>query len=461
MSSNLLLSDLRDAPSAARRFQAGDLSAPAAADKVQLLGVCLDILADAGVADTATCRVLYVPGRIEVLGKHTDYCGGRSMLATPEKGFVVVVCPRMDDTVRIFPASFPGEHADYKMDGELTPTLGHWSNYPMTVARRVARNFPGKLRGADIAFGSDLPQAAGMSSSSALVVMSFLAYSAANDLDQRSEYSQNIHSIEDLAGYLGTCENGQTFGTLAGDKGVGTFGGSEDHTAILTCKANTLNVYSYCPVKFEQALKIPAGYTFAIGASGVVAEKTGAAREKYNRASLLGVAVAEAWRAATGRSDRHMAAAIASSRDAAVRIREILAKAVHPHFTPAEMVRRFEHFYAENEKIIPAAAAAMARGDAAEFGRQVDLSQQATDGLLCNQVPETVFLARAAREAGAVAASAFGAGFGGAVWALVAKDKAQAMLASWAQVYKQTFPHAAERAMYFLTDAGPCAFELK
>ncbi|HWJ56419.1 MAG TPA: hypothetical protein VNR90_09365, partial [Vicinamibacterales bacterium] len=51
--------------------------------------------------------------------------------------------------------------------------------------------------------------------------------------------------------------------------------------------------------------------------------------------------------------------------------------------------------------------------------------------LLGNQIPETIALAAAARKAGALAASSFGAGFGGAVWALVDRDAADAFAAAW------------------------------
>jgi galactokinase len=42
-----------------------------------------------------------VPGRIEVLGKHTDYAGGRSLVCAVEQGFVVAAAPRSDDVVRV------------------------------------------------------------------------------------------------------------------------------------------------------------------------------------------------------------------------------------------------------------------------------------------------------------------------------------------------------------------------
>ena len=60
----------------------------------------------------------------------------------------------------------------------------------------------------------------------------------------------------------------------------------------------------------------------------------------------------------------------------------------------------------------------------AAFGDLVDRSQQLAERRLGNQVPETIELARSARELGARAASAFGAGFGGSVWALVSRADA-------------------------------------
>ncbi len=413
-----------------------------------------------GLDGKSTAMAFFIPGRIEVLGKHTDYNGGSSILAAAELGFCLVAVPREDAQVRILAGNLD-ETAQFAMDPDLTPTIGHWSNYPMTAARRIARNFPENLRGADVAFASDLPMASGMSSSSAMIVSSFLVLSAVNGLAQRPAYRQNIHSKESLAGYLGTVENGQSFGTLAGDKGVGTFGGSEDHTAMLCCTADTLTQYAYCPVKFQRRIPLPADYVFAVASSGVVAEKTGLARDKYNRASLLCSAAIKAWRDANGSAEIHLKAAIDSAPFAAGRMREILRRVKDAHFAPGDLLNRFEHFYAENEEIIPAAGDALAKGDMVAFGRHVDRSQELTGTLLGNQVPETIFLAKTARKLGADAASAFGAGFGGSVWSLVAKDQADALIQEWRSAYSKEFPSRAQAAHFFVTRAGPGAFELE
>ena len=125
---------------------------------------------------------------------------------------------------------------------------GNWSAYPAAVARRVAHNFPGQLTGLDIALAGDLPPAAGLSSSSALIVGLFLLLSRSNHLDQRAEYQASITTAEDLAGYLGCVENGQSFHGLAGERGVGTFGGSQDHAAILLGRAGCFSRIKFAPV---------------------------------------------------------------------------------------------------------------------------------------------------------------------------------------------------------------------
>jgi galactokinase len=409
----------------------------------------------------------FVPGRIEVLGKHTDYGGGRSLLCAVERGILVLSHRRTDNStsaesvslVRIRDAN-SGETAEFNLSTDVVSAPGHWSNYPITVARRIATNFSGPMRGADIVFASDLPFAAGVSSSSSLVVAIFLSLSAVNDLQDRPEYRANIRTQEDLAGYLGAVENGLSFKALGSHAGVGTFGGSEDHTAILCARPGSLVQYSFTPVTFERAIALPAGYTFVVGASGIIAEKTGAALDHYNRVSRRLSAGLEAWQRATNRTDVSMGVAIASSPDASERIREVLEAADDPDFTAKSLVERFDQFDAESNEIIPAAGDALARGDVAQFGQIVARSQRGAERVLENQIPETIALVRQARELGAVAASAFGAGFGGSVWALVESTRVEVFRSRWATAYRESFPESARRSEFFGTLAGPPATRL-
>ena len=63
--------------------------------------------------------------------------------------------------------------------------------------------------------------------------------------------------------------------------------------------------------------------------------------------------------------------------------------------------------------------------------RLAEASQEDAERLLGNQVPETVALAALARSCGAFAATSFGAGFGGSVWALVDRADVDAVVRDW------------------------------
>lgn len=399
----------------------------------------------------------WVPGRIEVLGKHTDYAGGRSLLCALERGFCARVSPRRDATLRIFDVA-GGTTFETTLTTHASGKAGHWTDYAATVARRVARNFPGRLRGADICFLSDLPSAAGMSSSSALLISVFLAVSKANSLSRRAEYRGSIASTEDLAAYLGAMENGRPFRRLDGGAGVGTMGGNQDQVAILCSQAGALARYGWSPVHRESMIAMPDGYVFALAASGVAAPKTGSAMARYNHASMAVQRLTQAWNTRSRRNDPMLYDAVVSGRGAVNELRDLAATLGNRQFTASFMVARFEQFVHEATEIIPAACDALARGALVEFGLLVDRSQQLVEDKLGNQIPETVALQRQARALGAVAASAFGAGFGGSVWALVPRRGARAFLADWKSAYAKAHPGHTATAQFFLSAPGPPAY---
>lgn len=326
------------------------LSQAESAKKAEMFQKAAAVLKEIRGGRGGKMRAWYVPGRIEFLGKHTDYAGGRSMLCTLERGICLVAFPRDDHLVRMADAG-SGVRTKFIIAADIEPHMGRWSNYPMTVARRLSRNFPGKLRGADIVSISDLPPAAGMSSSSALIIAVFAALAGVNDLATCEQYKVNIGSQEDLAAYLASIENGQSFGSLRGDQGVGTFGGSEDHTAILCCRPGSLSLYSFCPVRRGLSVPVPDGLTFVVGVSGVAASKAGAAREDYNRASALSAVILQEWRHATARTDDTLASALDSSPEALKRMRMVLGRSNHEKFPPQVLLNRLEQFNLESNEI--------------------------------------------------------------------------------------------------------------
>ena len=437
----------------AARLRAAGMSAAEADRKNDLFEQAGYTLASLGARNTEVVHY-WVPGRIEFLGKHTDYAGGRSLLCAIERGFCFVAAPRTDDVLRVCDARL-GDVAEIRLRAETRGRAGHWSAYPATVAQRLAANFGAEKRvtGADVAFVSDLPVAAGISSSSALVVGTYSVLAAINQLSSRPEFATVIADNESLAEYLGAVENGLTYRSLAGEHGVGTFGGSEDHTAMLCAEPGKLVQYSFCPVRREGAVAIDPGLTFAIAASGVVAEKTGAALSQYNRVASLARAAVDTWNRATRSSDATLADALRSAGSADALVFAIESEPIAGPFTAAEVAERVRQFAIESDQLIPAAAAALGARRFDELGAIVDQSMHGAVTMLHNQTPETIFLVEQARALGAVAASAFGAGFGGSVWALVDRTHAASFVAEWQREYSTRFP-GLERAEFFLTAAG-------
>jgi galactokinase len=293
-----------------------------------------------------------------------------------------------------------------------------------------------------------------MSSSSALVTATFFAIAAANHLRDHQEFRRNLSTAEQLATYLACVENGSSFSELTGDSGVGTFGGSEDHTAILCCEAGMLSQFSFCPLRFERKIKMPQDLIFVIAASGIAADKTGSAQQHYNRLSIGVLSILNIWNEAAGRRDISLGAAVTSSPTAVDQIRALLRAHQDPSIPADFLTDRFEQFLLESCAIVPQAADAFARSDWNRFASLVEQSQVNAERLLRNQVPQTSFLAHSAKELGATAASAFGAGFGGSVWALVDKEKSHEFMTEWSARFHATFPQNSS-ATFFSSAPGP------
>ena len=389
-------------------------------------------------------QVWWVPGRLEVLGKHTDYAGGRSLVAAVPRGFLVAARRRADRRVHLVDAR-RGDVMALEIDAPRV-TLRGWRHYVEVVVRRLARNFPGAALGADIAFGSNLPTAAGLSSSSALLVGIASALAWVGGLADRPEWTANLRSPLDRAGYFACLENGLTFGSLAGDAGVGTHGGSEDHAAIVCGKAGLLSEYAFVPPRHVGDVELPAEWRFVIATSGVAAEKTGAALASYNRLSHGVQVLLDLWNTVHERRTS-LADALRSSPDALERLSALVSKTRGDGWDSESLQRRLTHFVREDGRV-PEAARGFEEGNAERLAAITLASQQDAESLLGNQIAETIALASSARQLGAIGACSFGAGFGGSVWALVPHDRSSAFARDWIAAYRTRCAAAANAVTF-------------
>ena len=105
------------------------------------------------------------PGRINLIGEHTDYNGGFVFPGAIDKGMVAEIKPNGTDKIRAYSVDLK-DYAEFGLNEEDKPAQS-WACYIFGVAREVIkRGF--KVEGFDTAFGGDVPLGAGLSSSAAL-----------------------------------------------------------------------------------------------------------------------------------------------------------------------------------------------------------------------------------------------------------------------------------------------------
>ena len=399
----------------------------------------------------------FVPGRIEVFGRHTDYAGGRTIVCAINRGFLFAAAPRADRRIRMREDSAEFAPAEFELDPNLTPVVGQWANYPMTMARRLERNFPRQLRGVDIAFSSTMPVGSGMSGSSALMMMVYTAIAASNRLEAIPEFRRSIRSPVDLSVYLACAENGQSFRDLAGDRGVGTFGGSEDHAAILNARTGHLSLFSFSPPQLLAEVPWPGDWRMVVAFSGVRAEKTREALEKYNMASRRAKDAVGVFNRLSGRSHPTLREVVDHEPKPSGEgwLRELdRAAAAAGGMAPA-LADRVRQFILEDRTHVPGAIEALNARDIGRFGKLLSDSHRASKRDLWNIVPEVDFLMESACELGAAGASGFGAGFGGSIFAVTTADRAEALVECWRGRYQVRFPDRAKEADFFIAQPSP------
>jgi len=225
------------------------------------------------------------PGRLNVMGRHIDRQGGNANLMTIGFETLLAVRPREDDLVRLFNvdrdrypdrafsiselvAGLPWDDWLSLVDSDRAREMvrdagGDWSQYIKAAVLRLQKRFPHRrLRGMDIVVSGNIPPAAGLSSSSSLVVGAAEATIAANGLEVLP------------AQFVDLCGEGEWF--------VGTRGGSADHAAIRLGRKGTVIKVAFFEFTVEDAVPFPGDFAMAVVDSGLRARKSGDARDQFN-----------------------------------------------------------------------------------------------------------------------------------------------------------------------------------
>ena len=237
------------------------------------------------------------PGRINIMGRHIDWQGGHCNLMAVNQEVIMAVAPRADDRLEIRnvqPDRFPDasislgrlvSELDWddwlscvnsqELQRRLRQAAGHWSIYIEAAMLRLQMEFRQQmLLGMDMVVNGNIPVAAGMSSSSALVVSAAEAAVSLNGLDLMARQFVNF------------CGEGEWF--------VGTRGGSADHAAMKFGSKSSVIHVKFHDFELVERVQFPDSHRMVVCNSFIEAKKAEGARAVFNSrvaSYLLGVAL--------------------------------------------------------------------------------------------------------------------------------------------------------------------------
>lgn len=225
------------------------------------------------------------PGRVNIMGRHIDRQGGYANLIAIDRDLYLVVGARQDRRVKLHnmrSRDIPGREfdadevvADYdgsdwtdwidsaSIRSRLDRSPGDWSHYVIAPLARFQTRYPHiPIKGMNIVAAGNVPMAAGLSSSSALVVAVAEAIAHINDMDLSPEQ------------FVELCGEGEWY--------VGTRGGSADHAAMKFAQSGRVIHVSFLPFRMIDNTAFPSEYMFVVCNSQVKAHKTAGARDVFN-----------------------------------------------------------------------------------------------------------------------------------------------------------------------------------
>ena len=112
---------------------------------------------------------VFAPGRVNIIGEHTDYNDGFVMPCAINYGMAVSFAKRNDSIWRVYAIDI-NEQDEFDLSQDFTQSEHKWANYVRGVVRYIQEQCPEFKQGADLVMASDVPMSSGLSSSAALEI---------------------------------------------------------------------------------------------------------------------------------------------------------------------------------------------------------------------------------------------------------------------------------------------------
>ena len=349
-------------------------------------------------------ETFFSPGRVNLIGEHTDYNGGFVFPCALDFGTYAVVKKREDKIFRMYSKNFENLGIiEFNLDNLVYEKKDDWANYPKGVVKTfLDRNY--KIdSGFDVLFFGNIPNGAGLSSSASIEVLTAIILKDLFKLD--------VNMIEMVKICQATENN--FIGVNCGIMDQFAVGmGKKDNAILLDC--NTLK-YEYVPVKLKNMSIVIANTN----------KKRGLADSKYN----------------ARRADCQEAVKTLNKNGVNIKYLGELTVAefekVKHFLTDENQLKRATHAVTENERA-KVAVEFLKKDDIAEFGKLMNKSHISlrddyeVTGLELDSLVEAAW-----EEKGTVGSRMTGAGFGGCTVSIVENEYVDSFIKNVGKKYKE------------------------
>ena len=352
----------------------------------------------------------FAPGRVNLIGEHTDYNGGNVFPCAIDRGTYGLVSKRADRTFRMYSENFADLGVmEFTLDELVNDKKHDWANYPKGVIKMFVEEGFKIDSGFDFLVSGNIPNGAGLSSSASIEMLTGIVLKDLFHL-----------SIDPIAmALLGKKVENLFIGVNSGimDQFAVAMG-KKDHAILLDC--NTLK-YDYVPVVLKDEVIVIANTN----------KRRGLADSKYNeRRAECDEALAEL------QTKLPIKALGELSIEEFEANKDLIKSPIRQ--------KRAKHAVYENQRTLKAQKE-LSAGNLAEFGKLMNQSHiSLRDDYEVTGVELDTLAALAWEQPGVVGSRMTGAGFGGCTVSIVKKDKVDDFIKNVSEAYKNKIGYAAD-----------------
>ena len=413
------------------------------------------------------------PGRVNLIGEHTDYSGLPVLPVAIDRSTIVAAAANPTSEIQVANADPAWPSRRFAIERQIPPyEAGDWANYVKAAIQGVVDRFSARAdwRGASMAVDGRVPPAAGLSSSAALTVSTALAFMAVNQLELDPLEAATMVARSEWY--------------------VGTRAGGMDQAASILGRRDHAMFIEFDPLRVR-AVKMPANAALVVADSREIADKSGMVRAEYNRrvvecslaARILGRALkldgvtilGDVVRAIPEWNAAHLVENLAAASPAqlsadlkvAANLLGVSQSALDAELLghgssrialdskrPLQILKRARHVLSETERVIHAAKVLEA-GRLDEMGTLMNASHQSlADDFECS-TDRLDAIVECGRRGGALGARLTGAGFGGSIVALCDAANADTVIEAIDRgYYAKHYPDAPPESWRAVLHAG-------